>query len=377
MTAKLTESYRHRLVVPDLPAPTEFFPLLEEMRGNGWYSNFGPLVRRLEGELLTAFGAPEESCVTCCNATAGLSAALLATGRTGQVLLPAFTFAASLGAIRAAGMTPVVADVDAQTWTLSGDLLDRALAETGAGVVMLVAPFGIQKNWEAELAICHKHSAAVVIDDAAGLGSPRASQGFGENVFEVFSMHATKPFAVGEGGAIFASRIHEAALRSALNFALNSNMKPEGPAWGFNGKMSEFHAAVGIVQLRRIRDIVAQHQACAAFYRDRLARYPEIVCPQNVNCAPWQVFPVLLSNGATAERFIENAAAAGVEIRRAYRPSLSHWPKTRCYGACPVAEDLADRFCVLPIRAVTPGPEAYPVVDLVLDALDRALCKRQ
>src|SRR5437870_399560 len=129
MTSNFGESYRHRLVVPDLPSPSEYSSLLHEMHESGWYSNFGPLVRRLEAELLKRFGARDESCVTCSNATAGLSAALLATGRTGQVVLPAFTFPASLGAIRAAGMTPVVVDVDADEWILDGDILERALAE--------------------------------------------------------------------------------------------------------------------------------------------------------------------------------------------------------------------------------------------------------
>jgi dTDP-4-amino-4,6-dideoxygalactose transaminase len=157
------------LVEPDLPAPLEYLPLLEEIFENGWYSNFGPLVRRFENELLAAKGAPEETCVSCGNATAGLSAALLATRRNGPVLLPAFTFPASLGAMRAAGMTAIVVDVDAERWTLRGDLLDRALAETGANVVMLVAPFGMRRDLDYELAICRKRGAAVVVDSASGL----------------------------------------------------------------------------------------------------------------------------------------------------------------------------------------------------------------
>ena len=373
MTANLLASYRHRLVVPDLPAPAEFFPLLEEMQESGWYSNFGPLVRSLERELLEAFGASEESCVTCANATAGLSAALLATRRTGPVLLPAFTFPASLGAVRAAGMTPIVVDVDPENWTLGADLLDRALAQTGASAVMLVAPFGMWRDWAAELAICRRYGAAVVIDNASGLGGPRPSEGLGEGVFEVFSMHATKPFAVGEGGAIFANRTHDAALRSVLNFALSSYAKPEGPVWGFNGKMSELHAAVGIAQLRRFGNIVKQRQAFAVVYRDRLAQYADVVCPQDMSSAAWQCFPVLLPSISAAERFVATAAAAGVEIRRYYRPSLSLWPDTRSFEPCPVAEDLGNRMCVLPVRALTADPEIRHVADLVLDALDKAV----
>jgi len=373
MTAGLLPSYRHRLVAPDLPPAVEYLALLEEIDRNGWYSNFGPLVRRLEAELLQKFGAPDESCVTCCNATAGLSAALLATRRSGQVLLPAFTFAASLGAIRAAGMTPVVVDVDADGWTLRGDLLDRALAETGASIVMLVAPFGMRSNLEAEVAICRKRGAAVVIDSASGLGGPRPNENFGEDVFEVYSMHATKPFAVGEGGVIFAHRNHDTALRSALNFALDSYATAQGPAWGFNGKMSEFHAAVGIAQLNRIDKLVAQRQAFAAMYQTALARHQSVIFPRDTGCAPWQFFPILLPTVTAAERLIENAAAEGVELRRYYRPSLSRWPETQRFGACPVAEDLAERMCVLPVRAGTPAPLADPIAEIVLEAITRTL----
>jgi dTDP-4-amino-4,6-dideoxygalactose transaminase len=370
----LSAPYRHRLVTPDLPGPAEYLALLEEMRENGWYTNFGPLARRFEAGLLARFGVADESCVTCCSATAGLSAALLATGRTGPVLLPAFTFPASLGAVRAAGMTAIVADVDAHTWALSAPVLDRALAETGARLVMLVTPFGMQRRWEAQLEICRKRGAAVVIDNAAGLGGPRTTAS--EDVFEVFSLHATKPFAVGEGGVIFANRRHDAALRSVLNFALDSHAKPEGPGWGFNGKMSEFHAAVGLAQLARFDDIVVRRRAFAAIYRDRLARHPELVCAQDMDCAPWQCFPVLLPSRAAAERFIETAATAGVEIRRYYRPSLSLWPGVRCVEACPVAEDLAERMCVLPVRALPADGERDEMIALVLGAVERSLARR-
>jgi len=252
-------------------------------------------------------------------------------------------------------------------------MLDRALGETGAKAVILLAPFGIQQNWTEELAICRRRGVALVIDNAAGLGGPRSSQGFGEEVFEIFSMHATKPFAVGEGGAIFAHRSHDAALRSALNFALDSHTNPAGPAWGFNGKMSEFHAAIAIVQLTRIRSAVVRRQSFAAIYRDRLVAYPELVFPNDVECAPWQFFPVLLPSAEAAERLIKAAAAAGVELRRYYRQSLSLWPNTQCFETCPVAEDLGDRMCVLPVRSVASDDEVGQIVTLILGALNQSL----
>jgi dTDP-4-amino-4,6-dideoxygalactose transaminase len=329
----------------------------------------------LETGLLAAFGAPAEQCVACGSATAGLSAALIASGRTGGVLLPAFTFPASLGAARAAGMSPIVVDVDPDSWALEGERLDRALTETKAGAVMLVAPFGIRRGWDDELAICRAHGAAAIIDNASGLGVPRPRNECGPGVFEVFSMHATKPFAVGEGGVIFADRVHEGDLRSALSFALHSHGERHGPRWGFNGKMSELHAAVGIAQLRRIDGLVARRQAFVKIYHERLAQFPEIAFPQGIDRAPWQFCPVLLPSRLAAEAFINGAAAAGVEIRRYYRPSLSQWPETLRQGPCPVAEDLAERMCVLPVRALDPDPTAghERLINLIIEALQRAL----
>jgi dTDP-4-amino-4,6-dideoxygalactose transaminase len=356
-----------------MPAPADYFSMIQEIHENGWFSNFGPFSHRLESLLLAEFGATDETCVTASSGTAGLSAALLATGRPGPILLPAFTFPASLGAVRAAGMTPIIVDVDADEWTLSRSLMERAIAETRAQAVMLVQPFGIRRPLDAALALCRKHDVALVIDNASGLGGPRPSDGHGEQVFEVYSMHATKPIAVGEGGVIFAHRAHDAALRAALNFALTSNQGADGPKWGFNGKMSEFHAAVGIAQMQRYRDIVRARQAVAAAYIERLAKYEQLFFPRDVTRAPWQFFPVLFPTVSAAERFIELTKAVGLEIRRYYRPSLSRWPETNCFGPCLVSEDLSDRICVFPVRGLAASYEVEEIAKLVLDALDRTL----
>ncbi|WP_322418951.1 DegT/DnrJ/EryC1/StrS family aminotransferase [Mesorhizobium huakuii] len=371
MTIKFKSPYRHRSVVPGLPAPSEYSALLDEITANGWYSNFGPLVRRLELGLLGAFGRPTECCVSCSSATTGLSAALLAADVTGAVLVPAFTFAASLGAIRAAGMTPVVVDVDPESWVIDNDLLHQALTETGARAAMLVAPFGIAYDWTKEIATCREHGAAVIIDNAAGLGGPRAPHGNGENIFEVFSMHATKPFAIGEGGAIFASLKSDMPLRAALNFGLASYQNAHGPFWGFNGKMSELHAAVGLAQLARFDRIVRHRQAYVRRYLARLATYSNLRYPLDSKAAPWQLFPILMPTPQIAERFVATAANEGLEIRRYYRPSLSDWPSTRIFSPCRVAEDLAERMCALPIRSAE--PDADLVMKIVFEALDVAL----
>lgn len=364
--------FRFRSVVPDLPAPPDYWRLIEGMHANGRFSNFGPLARRFETELKEMFGAPDECCVTACNATSGLTAALLASGRSGRVLLPAFTFPGSMSAVRSAGMTPVVVDVDAETWTIRPEVLDRALTQTSASAVMLVRPFGMGGDCAAELAVCRAHGAAIVIDNASGLGGARSAQDCAADVFEVFSMHATKPFAIGEGGVVFAHRTRELALRSALNFGLGSEAGSLPSSWGVNGKMSEHHAAVGIAQMRRYASALALRRQAAQAYRDMLSHFPAIACPQDMRAAPWQFFPALLPSAEAAEDFIAAAAALGLEIRRYYRPSLSRWPGVVVHGPCPVAEDLAERMCVLPVRGLTAHAENSQIIALIQQALHQA-----
>jgi dTDP-4-amino-4,6-dideoxygalactose transaminase len=360
---------RFRLVVPDLPQPESFLPFLQAAHESGWFTNFGPLARRLEGELAEIFGLHGEICVSASSATAGLSASLLALGCTGKVLMPAFTFAASAGAVFAAGLEPLVMDVSQKTWTVDADALDRALRFPGIGAVMLVSPFGLPRDFSEHIAICERHGASVVIDSAAGLGGARLKRAARPDVLEVFSMHATKPFGIGEGGVVFAHPRMEERLRAALNFSLDAPRRPDLPPWGFNGKLSELHASVGLAQTQRFPSRVAGRQAFAARYAAELSEVKSIQIVTDFRLASWQVFPVLLPNGTARERTISYASRHGLEIRRYYHPSLSRWPQIQTVGGCLVSESLAERMCALPIRCDVATPEADEIIKIAVDAV--------
>ncbi len=355
---------RFRSVVPDMPPLESVAVYLREAYAAEWFSNFGPLSRRLETELAGAYGAPGETCVCASSATAALSAALLSWPRPGPVLLPAFTFPASLAAIRAAGREPVVVDVSATTWALDPQAVEDALARTDAAAVMAVSPFGIHDDVGELLALCGRREAALVVDSAAGLGAGRPRGAARQGAFEIYSMHATKPFCIGEGGVVFSHPDHEESLRAALNFSLLAPARRELPAWGFNGKLSELHAAVGLAQIRRFSMLLAGRHAFAARYAELLGPVRGVKAPASVEAAPWQVFPVLASSVAAADRMVASAASAGLEVRRYYRPSLTDWPGVRTLGACPIAADLAGRMCCLPIRSRI-GPEADEILGIV------------
>ncbi|AVO45528.1 DegT/DnrJ/EryC1/StrS family aminotransferase [Phreatobacter cathodiphilus] len=339
---------RHRFVDPVMPPPSAYAAFLQEAYDGRIFSNFGPLSRRFEERLCSRFGHRDERCVAAASATAGLSAALIVSCKAGDVLVPAFTFPASAGAVFAANLTPRVIDVDPRTWAVTRDILEQAFASERPGAVMLVAPFGMATDFSDAIAFCREQGCPVIIDNAAGLGIARKPLPAHPGVFEVFSLHATKTFCAGEGGVVFAHADRETDLRAALNFGLQRGH--EGARWGFNGKMSEFHAAVALAQLDRIDEAVAHRQAYATEYLARSRRLRQTL-PCGVADAPWQCIPYLALDEGDADRIEAEAARGGVEIRRYYRPSLSQWPALSQTAICPVAEDLSRRMCALPVRA--------------------------
>lgn len=374
MAGKISlRKYRFPLVRPAVPPPGDWLPLLQESYDHGWFSNFGPVAGRLEGALAESFGEAGDEFVLTLSATAGLAACLIAKGIVGPVLTPAFTFPATAGAIRMAGAEPVLVDVSSATWACDAEKLEYALKRTGAGAVVLVAPFGISQNFTRHVALCEMYGAAVIVDNAAGLGGgPRERSGLRGNALEVYSLHATKPLAVGEGGAIQADRDRAPALRSAINFGLAPGA--DGlPTWGINGKMAEVSAAIGLAALAQYPVALGARRAQVRRYIELFDRFDRVTIHRGVEDAPWQVFPCLLPSGACADDFEKTTALLDLQIRRYYRPSLSEWGGIAAVDDCPISRDLSDRMVCLPVYSAIAEEEIEEMHDIVRTALQECL----
>ena len=361
---------RFPFIRPSIPPVAEWVPYLEQAYRAKWFSNFGPVVRQFETELTARICHPGEVITTASNCTAGISAALIALDVRGAVLIPAFTFPATMSAVTIAGAKACVLDVDLDTWCLSVPLLEKTLREENCDAVVLVAPFGLRQDFSEHLQICQQHNVPVVIDNAAGL-SEKGSAVLDENSFEVFSLHATKPFAIGEGGAI-RSRLSQAqALRLALNFGLEHGVARKG--WGINGKLPEVSAAIGLAVLKGFDEVLAHRRAVAQRYIDLLRDYDRLIFRQNVGDAPWQSFPVLFPSAAAAESFVHYAEGKGLQVRRGYEPTLEDWPHTCKFGPSPNARSLAARMGLLPVYSDTSQADMAAISQIVHDSLQHAL----
>jgi dTDP-4-amino-4,6-dideoxygalactose transaminase/SAM-dependent methyltransferase len=240
---------------PRLPTAQTLDFYLRRIDANRIYTNHGPLLLDLEQCLAISFSASQDYAVACAGSgTVALMGAILAaagpaTARKPFALMPAFTFVATAAAAERCGYQVLLADIDPETW-----MLDPAMTQThprldSVGVVIPVAPFGRPVPQQPWLEFQERSGVPVVIDDAASTDRlMAASAGFLGPLPVVLSFHATKAFATGEGGGVVSSDqdIIRRVVR-ALNFGFETMRDSIAPS--VNGKMSEYHAAVGLAEL--------------------------------------------------------------------------------------------------------------------------------
>lgn len=329
-----------RVYIADLPPPEAVFPALRRMEATRVYSNFGPLESEFRDALARWLDVARPPAVaTASSGTAALTLALRALDLPfgGNVLIPALTFPATAAAVMAAGLRPVLTDVDPVSWTMTPGIASHHLF--GICAVVPVGAFGMALDPVGWDAFAEGTGLPVVFDAAAAL----VRQPMPQKCAVAFSLHATKPLGVGEGGLV-ASRDLDliARVRQLSNFGFDNDLVRE--PWG-NAKLSEYHAAVGLAQLERADEV---RRGIAALHGDYLARLPAPLRPAAEGSAMVVALP------GEAQRVADTLAGEGIETRRWYQPDLSRHPAfARCAqaGDLAVTANLADRLIGLPFHA--------------------------
>jgi Predicted pyridoxal phosphate-dependent enzyme apparently involved in regulation of cell wall biogenesis len=360
-TIEKAAANRVPLLAAQLPSLAQLAPYLERIDRSGWYSNFGPLVQELEARLAAAFHMPGQAdthAITVGNGTAGIELALRALNLpTGSpVLVPALTFVATATAVLSAGLTPIVCDIDPRSWLLTPELASHALARKSFRAVIPVATFGCPQNANGWSHFHARTGVPVIIDAAAGFGNqvdcgPTCS---------VFSLHATKPLAAGEGGFVVTrDRKFASDVRQLSNFGINlidPRSAPIGAVTmvGTNAKMSEYHAAVGLASLDAWPENAARRRVLYQGYTQAIREIEDLA-------TQWQDAPVecvrsvcclLLESGEQRDRVEAALGASGIGTRRWYLPLIDRHPAMDhiAHDPTPVADDIAERLLGIPFH---------------------------
>ena len=355
---------------PTIPAPEEWLGFLAAAYEERRYSNFGPVATRLERELEQRYASPEHSVVLVSSGTAGLTAALLALGVRGAVAMPSFTFPATASAVALAGCQPLFLDVSPETWELDLTRLDQELQRRRIGAILHVRTLGLCHPLEQLEELARAAEVPLIVDAAASLGGRQASGAWvgSSGDAEIFSMHATKVFGVGEGGAVFVRRPLAERVRRTINFGLADGV-PETP--GFNGKLSEVHAAIGLAVLARMDGFLRRRAQIARRYRTELTATAGLEHAPNAGEPPWQTYPVALPGEAQAT--VRRLVQAGVGVRRYYTPALHRAPPFAAEVTLASTDDLAARMICLPVYSDMTEAELDEVIEIANGVLARTL----
>ena len=352
-------------------------PFLKKMDAKRWYSNFGPLCQQFEQEMQEFLHTSDEqldfSVITFTSATTALEAALRAMDLPdrAKVLVPALTFPATATAVINAGYVPVFSDVCERGWDLTVDIAYEVCQEQQIDAVMPVAVYGRPVNVDAWDTFVGKTQIPVVVDAAAALGQ----QAIGRKVHLAFSLHATKPFGVGEGGLLVTpdAQIAERA-RSWSNFGF---MGAGGviSQVGTNAKMGEFYAATGLAQLKRWKSIVDKRAEILRAYRDRLKSLGNIIAWQSAehDFVPATLVVRTQKKAKAVAAYLEGK---GIHTRFWYLPPLYEHPALAAYAEgllpvqhFPVIEGLKHDLIGLPFHSFL----LIEDVDTVCSALEESL----
>lgn len=349
-----------RFQAPQLPPVDDiaaYFARADDVR---WYSNRGPchalLVERLEDFL----GGGR--CVPVANATLGLMLGLRALVGVGderrrEVLMPSFTFVATINAVRWAGLEPVFVDVLECSWHLDPTRLEHALAARAGSVAAVLAcstfgvppPTAVRSAWEDA---ARAASVPLLVDSAAGFGA------VGEDGMmlghqgdaEVFSFHATKPFAIGEGGLVTTTNDDVARRITRLaNFGLEGGIVDTEV--GLNAKLPEWSAATALAVLDGYGEVLTRRRECARRMLEGVERHG-YEQQSGADGAAWQFVPVLAPSPAVRTAALDIARRNDIEVRSYFSVPLHKMPAFASVpnvSGLPRTDDLAERALSLPM----------------------------
>jgi dTDP-4-amino-4,6-dideoxygalactose transaminase len=372
-----------RINRPLLPPLMRLAPYIAEVDAARFYTNFGTMHERLRLGLAAHLGLDEGQVGLANSATSGLIGALLAVAGRARAdrplcICPSYTFVATGLAAQACGYTPFLADIDPASWALDPDRVATLPAMARAGAVVAVAPYGRDIDLGAWQDFAERTGCPVVVDAAASFDTLDGAALRATRLPVIVSLHATKTLSAAEGGLVLSGDADIVSRTvAALNFGFVTERRSVTAA--INGKLSEYHALVGLADLdgwpaKRAGFIrAARLYAAAAEAAGLGGRF----VADAARATPYAHF--VAADGAEADRVLRMLPAAGIECRRWYerglhpQPAFADCPRE----ALPVTADLAARLVGLPFAMDLAPDEAARVVGAVAAAVASGPARRR
>jgi dTDP-4-amino-4,6-dideoxygalactose transaminase len=359
---------------PHLPPLDDFLPLLRKIWDTRVLTNGGPFHQQFEQALCEYLGVKHISLFT--NGTIALVAALQALRIAGEVITTPYSFVATAHSLLWNGIKPVFVDIDPRTLNLDPTKIEAAITPQTTAI-LAVHVYGHPCDVESIQKIADNYNLRVIYDAAHAFGVQcHCGSLLNHGDLSVLSFHATKVFNTFEGGAIVSP---DAKTKQRIDHLKNFGFVDEVTvvAPGINGKMSEFNAALGLLQLEHVDAAITRRREIDARYSARLASVEGIRCLANAGetRANFAYFPVLVEPPFPMNRdgLYDRLKEHGVHARRYFYPLISDFPmyrglSTAQRGNLPVASEAAAKILCLPIYPALNDADVERVCDIIAGA---------
>ncbi|QQN38876.1 DegT/DnrJ/EryC1/StrS family aminotransferase [Acinetobacter sp. CS-2] len=355
---------------PVLPELEELIPYLEQIWNNKILTNCGPLHQQLEKELCEYLGVDYISLFN--NGTIALVTALQALGlEQGEVITTPYTFVATAHSIVWNKLTPVFVDIDPQTSNIDPIKVEMAITDKTVAILP-VHCYGIPCDVEKLQDIANQNNLKLIYDAAHAFGVIHQGKSllkYGD--LSVMSFHTTKVFNTFEGGAIVC---HSAEMKQRIDRLKNFGIVNESTIddISLNGKLSEVHAALGLLQLKNIDGTLAARQKVDHIYRSSFIDTKGIRCIERIDLEKdnYSYFPIVISESYPLSRdaLFEKLKRHNIFARKYFYPIMTDLTVYKEYQSdTPEAKRLSEQVLCLPLYPNLCMESVQKIIDLIKD----------
>jgi dTDP-4-amino-4,6-dideoxygalactose transaminase len=329
-----------------LPPFNEYVTVLKKAWENEWITNNGELVRELEMKLKEYLDV--DYLLYTGNGTIALQMALKVFNITKEVITTPFSYVATTNAILWEECTPVFVDIDPSTLCIDAEKIESAITKD-TQAILATHVYGIPCDVEKIKSIAERHNLKVIYDGAHSFGCQfkgKSLLSYGD--ISTCSFHATKLFHTVEGGAVICN--NKDLYQQLYLYRSFGHIGDDYFSIGINGKNSEFHASMGLVNLKHIGKILIQRKALSEYY-DRKLKELNITKPilRPELLYNYSYHPIIFETETQLLRGIDNLKSISVNPRRYFYPSLNKLPFLEKVATMPISEDISRRILCLPL----------------------------
>jgi perosamine synthetase len=361
--------------------------LVADVIASGWVSQ-GPKVRAFEEAFAARVGAAEAVATTNCTTALQLALYVMGVGPGDEVVVPSLSFIATANSVWQCGATPVFADIDPDTYNLDPAAAERAITER-TKVVMPVHQVGLPADMDRFLEIGARHGIAIVEDAACAIGATYKGRRIGSmGPLACFSLHPRKVITTGEGGMITLDdaatadrlrklRAHAMDVSDLARHAAKDVVIERYPERGWNARMTDMQAQLGLCQLDELDWILERRRALAERYSAAIAAIPSLDPPFEPDYAvrTWQSYCVRVNGRSPVGRteLMRRLLHDGIPTRRGVMTIHEEAAYAGANVSLPHAEAAARDVVILPLFADMTEEQQDHVLDrLAVHALARA-----